>query len=69
MVYDTNGTVINGLTAPTTYFAINVSENVLQLATSFANAVGGTAIDLTALAATDGHTLTPPDFALAVRRR
>ena len=65
VVYANGGDDVGGLVDGTTYFAINVSENVLQLATSFANAVGGTAIDLTALAATDGHTLTPPDFALA----
>lgn len=55
---DGGGTAVAPLTDGTTYFVIVVDANTIQLATTKANALAGTAIDLT-----DGvgaaHTLTP----------
>lgn len=57
VVYTINGgTVIGGLTANTTYFAIAAGQGLIKLATSKANAVAGTAINLTTGAA-GNHSL------------
>jgi hypothetical protein len=45
-----------GLSAATNYFAIKVTDNTFKLATSYANAVAGTAINITD-AGTGTHTL------------
>lgn len=57
VVYTTSGSVIGGLTASTTYYAIRTSATVIQLATSAANALAGTAIDLTSQGS-GTHTFT-----------
>lgn len=53
----TDGTLPAPLVAGTTYFAIRVSATTLKLATTLANALAGTAIDLTD-AGSGSHTLT-----------
>lgn len=47
MSYESNGTAITGLIDHTIYYVIKVDATHIQLATSYANAVAGTAIDLT----------------------
>lgn len=47
VVLTTTGTLPSGLSLATTYYAIYVSSTVIKLATSRANAVAGTAIDIT----------------------
>lgn len=58
------GTAIEGLTTGTLYYAIRVSPFVLKLASSSANALAGTAIDLTAVGVGTAHTLqhSPSDI-------
>lgn len=53
----TDGVLPTGLSA-TTYYIIRVSATVVQLATSRANAVAGTAVNITAAAGGGTHTLT-----------
>lgn len=53
----TAGTLPTGLSA-TNYFVIKVDADTLKLATSLANAVAGTAVDITAVGVGDS-TLTP----------
>jgi hypothetical protein len=64
IVYSTGGgTAIGGLTNGATYYAIVVDANTIQVATTKANALAGTEIDLT-----DGvgaaHTFTPASTAV-----
>lgn len=47
VVVRSNGTVPGGLTANTVYYIISVSATTIKLATSAANALAGTAIDIT----------------------
>jgi hypothetical protein len=53
------GTSITGLTDGTDYFVIKVSANTLKLASSYANALAGTAVNLTVVGVGTSHTLTP----------
>lgn len=53
----TDGGLPGGLTASTTYYAIRASTTTIKFATSLANAVAGTAIDLTSQG-TGTHTVT-----------
>ena len=53
----TSGTLPAGLAAVTTYYWIRVSDTTGKLATTYANALAGTAIDLTS-AGSGTHTLT-----------
>lgn len=53
----TTGTLPAGISLATDYFVIRVSADTLQLATSLANALAGTAIDITDTG-TGTHTLT-----------
>lgn len=57
VVYTSTSTVVTGLTASTTYYVIRVSDTTIKLASSLANALAGTAIDLTGAGA-GIHTLT-----------
>ena len=57
VVYTTSGTSIGGLTPSTTYYVIRTSATVIKLATSAANAMDETAIDLSS-AGTGTHTFT-----------
>lgn len=52
------GTDIGGLTNGTTYWAILVDANNFKLATSLANALAGTAIDLTSVGTGTAHTIS-----------
>jgi hypothetical protein len=57
---------IGGLTNQTTYYAIKLTEDAYQLATSSTNAVAGTEIDLTSIPATaTTYTITPAPLSLA----
>ena len=59
VLYTASSTPIGGLTSNTTYYAITVSSTIVQLATTLANAVAGTAITLTSgLVGTDTLTVT-----------
>lgn len=53
----TGGVLPAGLSA-TNYFVINVTSGTIKLASSLANAVAGTAVDITAAAGGGTHTLT-----------
>lgn len=55
------GTVITGLTDNTTYYVIRGTSPKIKLATTFANAIAGSAINLTGLGAGTEHVLTPLD--------
>lgn len=55
-------TLPGGLAAATDYYVILVDDNSYKLATSYANAVAGTAIDITD-AGTGVHTFTPAALA------
>ena len=54
----TTGTLPTGLSLATDYFVIKVDNDTIQLATSFANAVAGTQVDITAASGGGTHTLT-----------
>jgi hypothetical protein len=54
----TDGVLPGGLSA-TNYYVIVVSSSVFKLASSLANAVAGTAVDITSAAGGGTHTLTP----------
>ncbi len=51
-----------GLSAATDYFVIYLTANTFKLATSLANALAGTAVDITD-AGTGAHTITPTALA------
>lgn len=53
----TTGTLPTGLAAATNYYVIRISATTIKLASSLANALAGTAIDITA-AGSGTHTLT-----------
>lgn len=53
----TTTTLPSGLSAATNYYYIRVSDSTCKLATSYANAIAGTAIDITT-AGTGTHTMT-----------
>ena len=57
VVLTTSGTAPGGLTAGNTYYVIRVTATSIKLATTLANAVAGTAIDITSQG-TGNHTLT-----------
>jgi len=57
VVLSTTGTAPAGLTAGTTYYAIRESSTLIMLATTRANAIAGTAIDITGQGI-GTHTLT-----------
>lgn len=54
----TTGTLPTGLSASTEYFAIRVDADTFELATTLANAIAGTQIDITAAAGGGTHTVT-----------
>lgn len=53
--------VVTGLTAGTVYYVIDASANTVKLATTRANAIAGTAINITAPIGGDAHYLTRVD--------
>jgi hypothetical protein len=58
----TAGVLPTGLSA-TDYYVIVVDSNTIKLATSLANALAGTDVDITAAAGGGTHTLTPASLA------
>lgn len=58
VTFTTSGTLPAGLSLNTTYFLILVSNNTFKVATTYANAIAGTAIDITD-AGTGTHTIVP----------
>lgn len=60
----TSGVLPGGLSA-TDYFIIKVDANTVKLATNLANALAGTAVDITSAAGGGTHTLTPAALASA----
>jgi hypothetical protein len=54
----TSGVLPGGLSA-TNYYVIDVDDDTIKLASSLANAVAGTAVDITSAAGGGTHTLTP----------
>lgn len=56
VIFRTDGTVPTGLVNNTTYYAIYVSDTVIQLASSLSNALAGTEIDLSS-PGTGTHTI------------
>lgn len=60
VIYSTTGTVITAtpaLVSGTTYYAIRVDQDNIKLATTAANALAGTAIDLTAVGVGTTHQI------------
>lgn len=55
---NSGGTLPGGLATLTTYYIIRVDANTIKLATSLANAVAGTGIDITSAAGGGTHTLS-----------
>lgn len=55
----TTGTLPAGLALATDYFVIKIDDNSIKLASSYDNAIAGTAIDITGAAGTGTHTFTP----------
>lgn len=53
------GTSITGITTATDYYVIVSTASLIKLATSYANAIAGTIIDITADGIGASHTLTP----------
>lgn len=56
--FTTSGGLPAGISASTTYYIIVVDANTIEVATSFANALAGTQIDITTVGS-GTHTLTP----------
>jgi hypothetical protein len=57
LIYTSGGTEIGGLTSGTTYYAIRVGGNTIQLAASASDATAGTEINLTAVGSETDDTL------------
>ena len=55
------GSDIGGLSNNTTYYVIRGASPKIKLATTFANAIAGSAINLTAVGSGSSHVLTPLD--------
>ncbi len=60
--FSTSVTLPTGITAITDYFVIKLAGNVMKVATSLANALAGTAVDITD-AGTGNQTFTPTALA------
>jgi hypothetical protein len=55
----TTGVLPTGLATSTDYYMISVNSNFYQLASSLANAIAGTPVNITAAAGGGTHTFTP----------
>ena len=66
--YKTSGNAISGLTNNTTYYAIVVSDDQIELADNYADAVAGTALALKAVNGNPTQTLIPVTLADQCRR-
>lgn len=60
-VANSGGALPTGLSAATDYWVIKVSDDAIKLATSLANAIAGTAVDITGAAGGGTHTVTNTD--------
>lgn len=58
---NSGGALPAGLAVSTNYYVIRVDANNYKLASSYANAILGTAVDITAAAGGGTHTFTPSD--------
>jgi hypothetical protein len=57
--FTTTGTLPAGLSLSTNYFIIKIDDNTIKVATSYNNALVGTAVDITGATGTGTHTFTP----------
>lgn len=55
--YSTTGSAVGGLTSGTAYYIIKNDQNTIKVATSYANALIGTAINISALGTGTTHTI------------
>ena len=55
--YSTTGSAVGGLTSGTAYYIIKNDQNTIKVATSYANALIGTAINISALGTGGTHTI------------
>jgi len=55
--YSTTGSAVGGLTSGTAYYIIKNDQNTIKVATSYANALIGTAINISALGTGSTHTI------------
>lgn len=55
--YSTTGSAVGGLTSGTAYYIIKNDQNTIKIATSYANALIGTAINISALGTGTTHTI------------
>ena len=55
--YSTTGSTVGGLTSGTAYYIIKNDQNTIKVATSYANALIGTAINISALGTGTTHTI------------
>ena len=55
--YSTTGSAVGGLTSGTAYYIIKNDQNTIKVATSYANALIGTAINISALGTGRTHTI------------
>lgn len=60
VLYSQGSSAIGGLTTSTVYYVIRIDENTISLATTEANAISGTAINLTSQGS-GTHSFTPQD--------
>jgi hypothetical protein len=63
--FSTTGTLPGGLSLSTSYYVIRTGANTFQVATTYANAMLGTAKDLTSTGS-GTHTITPYEFFIVV---
>ena len=59
MFLSTTGALPGGLDSSTSYWSIRVDDNTIKLATSYANAIAGTAVNITSAAGGGTHTIQP----------
>lgn len=60
-----SGTNLPGGLSATNYWIIKIDANTIKLATSYANAVAGTVVDITSAGTTSDAALTPASFGSA----
>lgn len=63
----TTGVLPTGLSLLTNYYVISVDANTIKLASSYANAIAGTAVDITAAAGGGTHTFTPTTISASAK--
>lgn len=63
----TTGVLPAGLALATDYYIISVDANTIKLANSYANALAGTAVDITAAAGGGTHTFTATTLSVTIK--